>query len=125
MFTGRVIKLQWICRSNLEVLPKLPRVDNVVGLDLPPFSILDAWHWSSNFPCRLLGANTAADVLQLTHSLTGGRTRFHFFTNDDIHMTSRPEDDLFDDLFQVGDEDGNHDMLCMSSLASCMTMGNV
>ena len=51
---------------------------------------------------RLLGANTAADILQLTQSLTGGRTRFHFFTNEDNHFLNRPDDEPFDDLFHVG-----------------------
>ena len=52
---------------------------------------------------RLLGPSAAADVLQLTSTLsaTGGQARFHFVTNDDFRLVSRAEDDIFDDLFQV------------------------
>ncbi len=53
---------------------------------------------------RLLGPGAAADVLQLTNTLSatgGGQARFHLVTNDDIRFMARPDDDIFEDLFQV------------------------
>ena len=50
---------------------------------------------------RLLGPSAAADVLQLTHSLAGGRARLQFLTSEDSHFGARPDDDMFDDLFNV------------------------
>ena len=52
---------------------------------------------------RLLGPSAAADVLQLTNTLSaggGGQARFHLVTDNDIRVMTRDED-MFDDLFQV------------------------
>ena len=53
---------------------------------------------------RLLGPTAAADVLQLTNTLSvggGGQARFHLVTNDDVRFMTRQDDDIFEDLFQV------------------------
>ena len=52
---------------------------------------------------RLLGPSAAADVLQLTSTLSssGGQARLHLVTNDDLRIVSRADDDVFDDIFQV------------------------
>lgn len=55
------------------------------------------------FP-RLLGPTTAADVLQLTSTLTsvaGPTSTRVVLPNDDPRFMSRPEEDLFEELFQV------------------------
>ncbi|XP_046372246.1 E3 ubiquitin-protein ligase HUWE1-like isoform X1 [Haliotis rufescens] len=53
---------------------------------------------------RLLGPTTAADILQLTNTLTtqaGGPTHTRVvLANDDLRIISRPEEDLFEELFQ-------------------------
>lgn len=58
-----------------------------------------------NICCRLLGPTTAADILQLTNTLTtqaGGPTHTRVvLANDDLRIISRPEEDLFEELFQV------------------------
>ena len=53
--------------------------------------------------CRLLGPNTAADFLQLTHSIPQASVplRTHILANEDLRIISRPDEDLFEELFQV------------------------
>ena len=61
----------------------------------------------SNAFCRLLGASAAADVLQITNSLSTAAshgTQLHFFA-DDIPFSTQPADDdgiVSDAAFQVG-----------------------
>lgn len=57
-----------------------------------------------DFCCRLLGPSTAADILQLTNTLTSQASvplRTHIYANDDLRIISRPDEDFFEEVFQV------------------------
>ncbi|XP_069142505.1 E3 ubiquitin-protein ligase HUWE1-like isoform X2 [Argopecten irradians] len=59
---------------------------------------------------RLLGPATAADVLQLTSTLTsvaGPTPTRVVLSNDDLRIMSRPDEDLFEELFQEPYPDSN------------------
>ncbi|XP_033745348.1 E3 ubiquitin-protein ligase HUWE1-like isoform X3 [Pecten maximus] len=59
---------------------------------------------------RLLGPTTAADVLQLTSTLTsvaGPTPTRVVLSNDDLRIMSRPDEDLFEELFQEPYPDSN------------------
>ncbi|KAK7483667.1 hypothetical protein BaRGS_00025100, partial [Batillaria attramentaria] len=52
---------------------------------------------------RLLGPSAAADILQLTSTLTSQASvplRTHILANDDLRIISRPDEDFFEELFQ-------------------------
>jgi hypothetical protein len=52
---------------------------------------------------RLLGANTTADVLHLTNTLTSaaGPARLHLVSGDELRVITRADEPLFDELFPV------------------------
>ena len=56
-----------------------------------------------NYWCRLLGANTTADVLHLTNTLTSaaGPARLHLVSGDELRVITRSDEPLFDELFPV------------------------
>ncbi|KAL8595169.1 hypothetical protein ACOMHN_013842 [Nucella lapillus] len=51
---------------------------------------------------RLLGPNTTADILQLTQNIPQASVplRTHLLANEDLRIISRPDEDLFEELFQ-------------------------
>ncbi|XP_076447673.1 E3 ubiquitin-protein ligase HUWE1-like isoform X2 [Babylonia areolata] len=51
---------------------------------------------------RLLGPNATADILQLTHNIPQASVplRTHLLANEDLRIISRPDEDLFEELFQ-------------------------
>jgi len=53
----------------------------------------------------LLGANTTADVLHLTNTLTSaaGPARLHLVSGDELRVITRSDEPLFDELFPVSD----------------------
>lgn len=72
--------------------------------------ICSALQWSCSFwfkvlvYCRLLGPTTAADVLQLTSTLTSVAGPNHgrlMVGNDDLRIISRPDDDLIEEFLHV------------------------
>lgn len=63
----------------------------------------DSWcRWTRFWLFRLLGANAAADVLQLTSTLSNAAPgRLHLVSGDELRVLTRGDEPLFEDLFNV------------------------